>query len=229
MVLYGSPTFDGMQSVVGSVLSGGDELDPKRRKALSTIEVARMLGVAVSSVSKWIDEGKLPAGRTPGGHRRIEEDDFIRFLHQQQFRIPPELQPSALKILIVDDETSFTKWLAEEIGERYPQSEVSVAHDGYSAGETVGLVKPAVIILDLHMPGLDGFEVCRRIKANPHTMQAAVIAVTADPDPQFKARIMKLGARACLTKPFDVDALVAEIDKALGSPRVAGVAAGTRS
>ena len=94
MVLYGSPTFDGMRFVVGSVLSGGDELDPKRRKALSTIEVARMLGVAVSSVSKWIDGGKLVAGRTPGGHRRIEKDDFIRFLHQQQFRIPPELQPS---------------------------------------------------------------------------------------------------------------------------------------
>jgi len=203
-------------------------LNAKRGKTLSTIEAARMLGVAVSSVSKWVDEGRLLAGRTPGGHRRIEKEDFIRFLHQQNFRIPRELQPSAQNILIVDDEKSFAKWLAEEIGERYPRLEVSVAHDGYSAGEIVGLVKPAVIILDLYMPGIDGFEVCRRIKSNPQTMQTAVIAVTADPDPQIEARIMKLGARAYLTKPLDVDVLMAEIGKVLGIPSEAGAAAKTR-
>jgi excisionase family DNA binding protein len=184
-----------------------------------------MLGVAVSSVSKWIDEGKLVAGRTPGGHRRIEKDDFIRFLHQQQFRIPPELQTETTKILIVDDEKAFAKWLAEEIGQRYPQSEVSVAFDGYSAGEIVGLVRPAVIILDLHMPGMDGFEVCRSIKSNPLIQQTAMIAVTADPNPEYIGRIIGLGACACLPKPLDLDALVAEIDKALGIARPAQVAA----
>jgi excisionase family DNA binding protein len=184
-----------------------------------------MLGVAVSSVSKWIDEGKLVAGRTPGGHRRIEKDDFIRFLHQQQFRIPPELQPETTKILIVDDEKAFAKWLAEEIGQRYPQSEVSVAFDGYSAGEIVGLVRPAVIILDLHMPGMDGFEVCRRIKSNPLISQTAVIAITGDPDPERIDRIIGLGACACLPKPLNVDALAAEIDKALGIARPAQAAA----
>lgn len=190
-------------------------MNTRRRKALSTIEVAKMIGVAVSSVSKWIDGGKLPAGRTPGGHRRIEEEDLIRFLQEQQFRIPPELQLLAIKILIVDGEKLFSKWLAEEIGERYPDSEISVAHDGFSAGEVMGLVKPAVIVLDMHMPGLDGLDVCRRIKANPHNMQASVIAVTANPDPQFHARIIELGACACLTKPFDVKDLLTEMDKAL--------------
>ncbi len=183
-----------------------------------------MLGVAVSSVSKWVDEGELPAARTPGGHRRIGKEDLLQFLHEHKFKMPPDLQSPALRILVVDAEKSVAKWLAEEIGARYPQSEVSLAHDGYSAGEIVGLVKPAVIILDLHMPGIDGFEVCRRIKANPHTMQAAVIAVTADPNPKLKARIMKLGARAYLTKPLDVDALAAEIDKALAARSKSGVA-----
>ncbi len=182
-----------------------------------------MLGVAVSSISKWIDEDKLPAGRTPGGHRRIEKDDFIRFLRQHNFRIPPELQAEieTTKILIVDDEKPFVKWLAEEIGHRYPQSEVSVAFDGFSAGEIVGLVKPAVIILDLHMPGMDGFEVCRRIKSNPLIKDAAVIAVTADPTPGRTEKIIALGACACLPKPFAIEALFVEIDKALGIARPA--------
>ena len=189
-----------------------------KRRTLSTIEVARVLGVAVSSVSKWIDEGKLVAGRTPGGHRRIEREDFVRFLHQQKFRVPEELLAYSPKILIVDDEPPFAKWLAEELGERYPHSEVHVAFDGYSAGELVGLVKPAVILLDLHMPDMDGFEVCRRIKSNPLISQTEVIAVTADPDPERKQRIMSMGACACFTKPVDLDALSAEIDKAFGTP-----------
>ena len=184
-----------------------------------------MLGVAVSSVSKWTDEGKLVAGRTPGGHRRIEKDDFIRFLHQHNLRIPPELQPETTKILIVDDEKSVAKWLAEEIGQRYPRSEVSVAFDGYSAGEIVGLVRPAVISLDLHMPGMDGFEVCRSIKSNPLISQTAVIAITGDPDPKHIGRIIGLGACACLPKPLDLDALAATIDKALGIARPAPAAA----
>lgn len=187
-----------------------------------------MLGVAVSSVSKWIDEGKLAAGRTPGGHRRIEKDDFIRFLHQQNLRVPEELQALTPKILIVDDEKAFAKWLAEEIGERYPQSEVSVAFDGYSAGEIVGLVRPAIIILDLHMPDIDGFEVCRRIKSNPLISNAAVIAVTADPDPARAERIISIGACACLTKPLEIETLVAEIDKALSGANQPGMSANPR-
>jgi len=196
---------------------------------LSTIEAARVLGVAVSSVSKWIDDGELVAGRTPGGHRRIEKDDFITFLHRHNFRVPPDLQPETTKILIVDGEKSFAKRLAEKIGQRYPRSEVSLAFDGYSAGEVLGLVRPAVIILDLHMPGMDGYEVCRRIKSNPLTRPTAVIAVTADPSNDRINRIIGLGACACLPKPIDIDALSVEIDKALGIAKQAVVSAKSRS
>lgn len=188
-----------------------------------------MLGVAVSSISKWIDEDKLIAGRTPGGHRRIEKDDFVRFLHQQNFRIPPELQSYTASILIVSDEKSFVKRLAEDVGRRYPQSEVSVAFDGYSAGELVGLIKPTVIILDLQMQGTDGYEVCRRIKANPQIRQAAIIALTAESSPKLVSKITSLGACACFSKPLDVDALGVEIDKALGIVRPVRASAESRS
>ena len=177
-----------------------------------------MLGVAVSSVSKWIDEDKLMAGRTPGGHRRIEKDDLIRFVREQKLRFPAELQAPSPKVLIADDEKPFTKWLAEEIGERYPGIEVLFAHDGYSAGEMIGLTKPDVVILDLHMPGIDGFEVCRRIHSNPLIAHVRVIAVTGDASPLVRNRILKLGACVCLVKPFDSAVILAEIVKAIGLP-----------
>jgi excisionase family DNA binding protein len=194
-------------------------LKPTRKKTtLTTIEAARILGVAVSSVSKWIDEGKLTAGRTPGGHRRIEREDLVWFLQRQKLRIPPELQNSPPRVLVVDDEPPFAQWLEEEIRDRYPDFEVILAHDGYSAGEIVGLVKPEVIVLDLHIPGMDGFEVCARIKSNPRTRNASVIAITADPSAQARSRILELGACACLEKPFDASLLLGEIAKALTLP-----------
>jgi excisionase family DNA binding protein len=187
-----------------------------KRKALSTIIVARMLGVSVSSVAKWIDEGKLKAGRTPGGHRRIEAEDLVAFLRHQKLPVPDELRPEARRILIVDDEKSFAKWLAEEIRERYPEIEVIQAHDGFSAGEIIGLKRPAVVILDLHMPGMDGFEVCHRIKSNPLIQHTKVIAVSADTSPAARSRILKLGASACIEKPMTREVVLAEIAKSLG-------------
>jgi excisionase family DNA binding protein len=179
------------------------------------MEAARMLGVAVSSVSKWIDTGKLVAGRTPGGHRRIERDDLVRFLRKQKLRIPAELEPSRPKVLIVDDEKPIAQWLAEKVRERFPGCEVILAFDGYSAGEMIGLSKPEVIILDLHMPGLDGFEICRSVKSNPLLKDASVIAITGDCSDVIRRRILRMGAAACLLKPVDLDVLCGEPSKSL--------------
>lgn len=190
----------------------------RKKTTLTTIETARILGVAVSSVSKWIDEGRLVAGRTPGGHRRIERDDLVRFLQKQKLRIPPELLTSPPRVLVVDDEPAFAKWLQEEIKDRYPDFEVILAHDGYSAGEIVGQAQPEIIVLDLHIPGMDGFEVCARIKSNPRTRNASVIAVTADSSAAARSRILGLGACACLEKPFPTSSLIGEIAKALNLP-----------
>jgi len=185
------------------------------KKTLTTSGVARMLGVAVGSVSNWIDQGQLRAGRTPGGHRRIETEDLVTFLRKQELRIPPELLPEPPKVLVVDDDTSLTQWLAEEIRERYPDCEVLIAHDGFSAGKLVGVRKPQAVLLDLKMPGLDGYEVCRRIKSNDDTSGATVIAMTAFPSPEAEKQILECGACACLTKPLDLEALLQKLGEIL--------------
>ncbi|RKY28396.1 MAG: hypothetical protein DRP83_00825 [Planctomycetota bacterium] len=123
-----------------------------------------MLGVAVASVAKWIDTGDLKAGRTPGGHRRINTADFVEFVQQHNLPIPPELQ-STSRILIADDERPIVELLGQEIRGVYPDFEVRGATEGYAAGEIVALWHPDEVILDLRMDGMDGFEVCRRIKA----------------------------------------------------------------
>jgi excisionase family DNA binding protein len=184
-------------------------------KLLSTSAVARLLGVAPGSVINWIDQGQLKAGRTPGGHRRIARKDLVAFLRRQKLPIPPELGAASPKVLVVDDEASVTKWIAAEVRAEHPEYGVFEAQDGYAAGELVGSLKPDVVILDLRMPGLDGYEVCRRIKSNEDTKGTTVIAITAYLTPKAKKEILACGAQVCLAKPLDIRDLLQEIDRAL--------------
>ena len=179
--------------------------------------VAQLLGVAVKSVSNWIDSDSLKAGRTPGGHRRIAKDDLVNFLVRQKLPIPPELATAQPKVLVVDDELAFGKWLGEEILEAYPDCQVLQAQDGYTAGEMVADAKPDVVIVDLRMPGMDGFEVCRRIKAREETTNTVVIAITAYPSEESREEALAAGAKVCLTKPVDRATLMAELALAIKS------------
>ena len=182
---------------------------------LTTSEVARLLGVAVGSVANWIDQGQLKAGRTPGGHRRVAAADLMEFIRKQKLPIPPELQPSPPKILIVDDEKQVTDFLTDEFSERHPECEILQANDGFAAGELVGSFKPSVVILDLRMPDMDGFEVCRRIKSRPEAQETVVIAITAHLFAETKEKILACGAQACFPKPLD-DAFFDAVAQALG-------------
>ena len=184
------------------------------RNTLSTVTVAKLLGVAVASISKWVDAGELKAGRTPGGHRRVAKEDLIAFLRRQKLPIPPELQTTP-RILVVDDEQSITEWVAQEIKAEHPNFEIFQANDGYAAGEIVASSNPDVVILDLRMPGLDGFEVCHRIKAKEETKTTAIIAITAHHSQKAEHRILESGARAYFKKPLDIDVLIAEVESAL--------------
>lgn len=169
----------------------------------------------MASISKWVDAGQLRAGRTPGGHRRVAREELIAFLQRQKLPIPPELKVSPPRVLVVDDEVSITKWITKEINIEHPDFEVLEAHDGFSAGEIVASFKPDVVVLDLRIPGVDGFEVCRRIKSREQTKETAVIAMTAYPSEQAERRILESGARVCLSKPFEIGVLIAEIRSAM--------------
>jgi excisionase family DNA binding protein len=178
------------------------------RNTLSTSKAARLIGVAIGSVAKWIDDGQLTAGRTPGGHRRITRENLIAFLERQKLPIPRELSPSLPRVLIVDDEESVAKWIAEGIKAERPDLETLIALDGFAAGEAVARSHPEVVILDLWMPGMDGFEVCRRIKSSPDSRNTYVIAITGHTAKQAEQKARQCGADAFLPKPLNMRPLL---------------------
>jgi CheY-like chemotaxis protein len=183
---------------------------------LSTFAIAEMLKVDPGSVANWIDQGLLKAHRTPGGHRRVIEENLIRFLREHKMPVPEELGDSTpVRILVVDDERGVAKMVVMAIRRQFPDFEILEANDGFHAGTVIATQKPDVVVLDLRMPGMDGYEVCRMIKAQDDTRHAVVIAMTAFPSASNEKEIIACGARVCLAKPLDLDLLIEEIQKAV--------------
>jgi len=189
------------------------------RRAFSTSQVANMLGVAKASVVNWINQGQLMAGQTPGGHKRVAAEDLLEFVRRQKLPVPLGLSPSKPKVLIVDDDAGIRQLIAAQIETAYLVYEILEAYNGFAAGERIGSARPDVVILDLRMPGLDGYEVCRWIKSTPETMDTGVIAITGYPSPQAEEPIIKCGARICLSKPLNMTVLLQEVDAAIAERR----------
>ena len=185
------------------------------KQTLSTTDVAKMLGVSVGSVKNWIDKDHLKAGRTPGGHRHVSPEELTAFLERQGLPVPAELSPPSPKVLIVDADPVLRQWAAKVIGQARPAYDVLEAQDGFAAGALAVKERPAAIVLDLRMPGLDGYDVCQRIKADEGTRGAVIIALTADRDEAVRQRILDCGAQSCLTKPVPVALLLGALDEAL--------------
>ena len=114
------------------------------------------------------------------------------------------------RILLVDDEERFVQALQMSLESK--GFEVSVAHDGRSALTIASAEEPDLVILDLRMPGMDGFEVCQRIRA---FSTVPIIMLTGLSEDSDKVRGLDTGADDYLIKPFNVEELLARVRAAL--------------
>lgn len=119
------------------------------------------------------------------------------------------------RVLIVEDEAD-TRIAIREILERagYEAAEAADGPEGLAKAENLC---PHVILLDVRMPGLDGYEVCQGLKENPKTRTTPVIFLTAVQDDTLNRLAYAAGGVACITKPFRAEALIAVIEAAVAS------------
>ncbi|HVH68853.1 MAG TPA: type II/IV secretion system protein [Gemmatimonadales bacterium] len=123
----------------------------------------------------------------------------------------------ARKVLLVDDEDSLRK-VVKDLLER-DGYDVAEARDGVQALDQVDRVGPDIIVLDLNMPGLDGYGVLSHLRSRPATADIPVIVLTAKGDEDNEVRVFELGADDFLTKPFRARALSARLEAVLGRRR----------
>ena len=171
---------------------------------------------AINRVTLWkcVKSGELKASLTPGGHYRILKKDLEAFARKKgMYPLASYHPPKKNKILIVDDDREirelFTKML------RFHKYETDLASDGFEAGTKVVEFKPNLIILDLFMPGMDGFEVCRRLKEDPGKADVKILIFTGHDSEENRERIMALGADDYLVKPVDNDIFLRHVEDLL--------------
>ncbi|CUX49480.1 MULTISPECIES: PleD family two-component system response regulator [Agrobacterium] len=113
------------------------------------------------------------------------------------------------RVLVVDDIPANVKLLEARLLAEY--FDVVTAEDGFKALAICDQEQVDIILLDIMMPGMDGFEVCERLKANPNTAHIPVVMVTALDQPSDRVRGLKAGADDFLTKPVNDLQLIARV------------------
>jgi len=120
------------------------------------------------------------------------------------------------KILVVDDEAALRELLTVNL--EMDGFEVVKACDGTDGVQQSLSQKPHMLILDLNMPGMDGFEVCRRLKSDPQTRSIPILVLSAYSQPEIKKRAFDLGATAYMEKPANLVELSNEVHRILNIP-----------
>ncbi|MGD8483730.1 MAG: response regulator [Thioalkalispiraceae bacterium] len=177
------------------------------KKFLTPNEAAAVLNVSPVTVRQWAQKGMLEATRTAGGHRRFAVQEIERFAAQHGISVQPR-NNDQLKILIVDDDDQLRHYLQEHLEYRFDDIALESARDGFDAGSKIHRFQPDIVLLDLMMPGIDGYEVCRAIKQDADTRHIRVIAMTGYYSDENVKKILDEGAVACLRKPLDINTLI---------------------
>lgn len=172
----------------------------------STHDAARVCRVTPMTVIRWIKEGKIPAFKTAGGHRRILRQDLDRFCRARGI---PFLEGDGAtgKVLVIDPDPSVRDVVVEAARAVDETLVIEMASDAFSAGRLVAQFRPNLIFLDQRMPGVDALDLVSRLARDPETLAISIVVlaplVNADLERAFRSR----GALACVKRPPIPDAI----------------------
>lgn len=193
------------------------ETKTKRVLIYSALEVANMCGVVNQTAINWIRSGYLKAFNTPGGQYRVYKDDLIAFIENRGMRIPEALQTPAgseadwKSLIIIDDDVGLNNAIAAFISNTIPDLNVFQSYDGFDAGAQLVEKKPGFVLLDLSLPGVNGQEICKRIKTDPAFGKPYIIVITALEEPSLEAELLALGADKFFRKPLTLPQIVSAV------------------
>lgn len=194
----------------------------KKVRIFSALEVANLCGVVNQTAINWIRNGYLKAFTTPGGQYRIYAEDLVAFLEKRGMRVPPELEAQCKddvdwsSLVVVDDDEELNDIIKRYFEKHLDWLHISQAHDGFEAGRLISDKRPGFVVLDINLPGLDGYAVCRKIKEDPVFGKPFVIAITGLDRPEVREEILAEGADAFFPKPLDFDSLMGAVTDLAG-------------
>jgi excisionase family DNA binding protein len=191
--------------------------EDKIMEILTVSQASKYCKVSTKTLINWIETGGLSALTTAGGHRRIKKDDLDKFLKEKALPLPGEVKTGERKkILVVDDDRIIVETIVQALEEDEYGYDLISAADGFEAGLQVSHFKPDLLILDINMPDINGYEVCRKIKSSPEAGEIKIIVLSAYLNEEAFAQMKEYGADACFSKPLPLGQLKDIVAKLLG-------------
>ena len=198
----------------------------------TTLEVAKMLGMAVRSVQLMVDRGDLQAWKTPGGHRRITRDSLERWVKGSRAGVTgvaamhggAALRPSGRRrhsvhvprILLIEDSAHFQGLVSMLVKQRYPAIELHVSADAIAGLVSFGHLQPDLIIVDILLPGMDGATLISGLRNHALFGNCKLVVLTALDALQRQPFAHALHEVDVVHKPHLVQELPPLIEAALG-------------
>jgi excisionase family DNA binding protein len=167
----------------------------------TTVEVAGRLGLAVRSVQLMVDRGELEAWKTPGGHRRISRRSVDRWVAARHAgpaattgaaaSAVPAVAPApaplrkagagagAATVLLIEDSRHFQNLVSLLVRQHFPEVELHVADDGIAGLALAGKLQPAVLLVDILLPGIDGATLISGLRSHPAFAPSRLIVITS--------------------------------------------------
>ena len=178
-----------------------------KKDFLTSREAAKLLAVAVSTVQLWTNNGLLRAWTTGGGHRRIARSSVEEMLAKQRAVSGDHNAKQQMSIVIVEDDAQQRRLYEKQFISRHIKAHVVMASDGYEGLIKIGCIFPDVIISDLMMPNMDGFQMIRALKELPELEQSLVIVISALTEKEIQVRGGLPQGVHFFTKPVPFDDL----------------------
>lgn len=154
---------------------------------LTTREAAALLGTSVRTIQQWVEKGQLEGWKTEGGHRRIARSSVMRALKANDMQAKAEQLAASLSVLIVEDDANLLKLYRTQMRVWPFDVKVYSAPNGYEALVMVGEVHPQLLVCDLRLPGVNGFQIVRALCDMTKFKEMGIVVVSGLPEPEINA------------------------------------------
>ncbi|MBU0587730.1 MAG: response regulator [Gammaproteobacteria bacterium] len=204
----------------------------------TTLETARILGLAVRSVQLMVDRGELAAWKTSGGHRRIAHSSVQKWLDErpsqsrhEQTKVNPQnltgrkkTKPSGntpvkATVLVIEDSIHYQNLVKLLINQQFPEVELHIANDGIAGLAMAGQLQPAVLIIDILLPGIDGATLITSLRSHKQFNQSQLIVMTSLEASQRAPYAFALTGLPVIHKPHLAAELPLYLTKALAQAK----------
>ena len=192
--------------------------EQKSAHVYSALEVANICGVVNQTSINWIKNGYLKAFKTPGGQFRVYPEDLVAFMKSRSMRIPQELLAFAKEeqsLLIVDDDKAFNSVLKKFLDGKLSDFKIFQAFDGFEAGLNMERIKPDFLLLDINLPGVDGFKLLERISEGNDFGKPRTFVITSLEDDDLEKKCLDFGAQCVFKKPVNFTSVLEKIQSSL--------------